>query len=494
MKIQHIFRRITLVFLLTTLLPSVGVQCFTASAQMDPDAVQPAMAELLRRHSTSADTIAKEISSRFFNSAPMQMALARAYYRNNERQKTRYYLKKAMAADPNFTPAYIMYGDLYGEWQVDSASYWFERAVEANPKVPEGYVKYANVMARRDMDKALAKLEELRKAVPTYNVDVEISALYNKKGDDKAAVAALQNVDPETLTMNQLAQYMQNCYWSTYDERAMEVGLIAMRRFPENRGFNRVYAWSAVRSERYDEAFNNAKQWLEKAPTDSVNSIDYLAIGTACVGLGKYEEAFGYLARINDLKDDYFAPQMPKQITQLVNRNVEALKDRGDYEKAADLYSRYIKAYPSDSDPAYQYYTLAQIYRAQQEELDGEQRKEVIKKMFKVYDIIEEKYPDWSNIHYVLYTHARWTYSFFDPENEQSLALPYYQRLYDVLEKREKLSEQENTMIVEACQYTASDSYFQKHDVAKARLWWARILKYNPTNQAAKDALEKIKE
>ena len=138
MKIQHIFRRITLVFLLTTLLPLVGVQCFTASAQMDPDAVQPAMAELLRRHSTSADTIAKEISSRFFNSAPMQMALARAYYRNNERQKTRYYLKKAMAADPNFTPAYIMYGDLYGEWQVDSASYWFERAVEANPKVPEG--------------------------------------------------------------------------------------------------------------------------------------------------------------------------------------------------------------------------------------------------------------------------------------------------------------------------------------------------------------------
>ena len=98
-----------------------------------------------------------------------------------------------------------------------------------------------------------------------------------------------------------------------------------------------------------------------------------------------------------------------------------------------------------------QYYTLAQIYRAQQDELDGEQRREVIRKMFKVYDIIEEKYPDWDNIHYVLYTHARWTYSFFDPDNGQSLALPYYKRLYDVLEKRGKLSEQENTMIVEAC-------------------------------------------
>lgn len=494
MNIAHTFHRILLTIFLAAVLPSAGGVCFNASAQMDPDAVQPAMAELLRRHSTAADTIAKEISNKFFNSAPMQMALARAYYRNSERSKTRLYLKKAMAADPKFMPAYIMYGDLYGEWQADSAAYWFERAIEARPNSAEGYVKYANVMARKDMDKAIAKLEELRKVVPSYNVDVEISALYNKQGDDKAAAAALQDVDPETLTMNQLAQYMQNCYWSTYDERAMEVGRIAMKRFPDNRGFNRVYAWSAARTGRYDEAFANAKLWIDNAPSDSVNSIDYLAIGTACVGMGKYDDAFGYLARINDLKNDYFVPQMPKQITQLVNRNVDALRDKGDYDAAAELYSRYIKAYPSDTDPALQYYTLAQIYRAQQDELDGEQRREVIRKMFKVYDIIEEKYPDWDNIHYVLYTHARWTYSFFDPDNGQSLALPYYKRLYDVLEKRGKLSEQENTMIVEACQYIASDSYFQKHDVAEARVWWARILKYDPTNQAAKDALEKIRE
>ena len=122
MNIAHTFHRILLTILLAAVLPSAGGVCFEVSAQMDPDAVQPAMAELLRRHSTAADTIAKEISNKFFNSAPMQMALARAYYRNNERSKTRLYLKKAMAADPNFMPAYIMYGDLYGEWQADSAA------------------------------------------------------------------------------------------------------------------------------------------------------------------------------------------------------------------------------------------------------------------------------------------------------------------------------------------------------------------------------------
>ena len=95
MKIAHTFHRILLTILLAAVLPSAGGVCFDASAQMDPDAVQPAMAELLLRHSTAADTIAKEISNKFFNSAPMQMALARAYYRNNERSKTRLFKVKA---------------------------------------------------------------------------------------------------------------------------------------------------------------------------------------------------------------------------------------------------------------------------------------------------------------------------------------------------------------------------------------------------------------
>lgn len=484
---------ILLAFLIVTILPLAGCDAGRASAQMDPDAVQPAMAELLRRHSTSADTIAKEISARFYNSAPMQIALARAYYRNNERQKTRYYLKRAMAADPKFTPAYIMYGELYGEWNVDSAAYWYDRAVEANPKSPDGYVHYANVMARKDMDKAIAKLEELRKVAPYYNVDVEISALYNKRGDDKAAAAALENVDPNTLTMGQLAQYMQNCYWSTYDDRAMEVGEIAMKRFPDNRGFNRVYAWSAARSGRAAEAISNATLWLDHAPADSINSIDYLSIGTAYVEQGQYARAFKYLIRMKELTSDYFLPQMPGQIAKLVNRNVESLKEQGRYDEAAQLYSLYIEHYPSETDPAYQYYTLSQIYRAYQDELDGDRRKEVILKMFGIYDIIEEKYPDWNNIHYVLYTHARWTYSFFDADNARSLALPYYRRLYDVLESRGKLSEQENAMIVEACQYIASDAYFQKSDLAEARQWWSRILIYDPANQTAKEALATLK-
>ena len=63
----------------------------------DPDAVASAMAMLIHKHSLNADTIATEISNRFSKSAPMQTALARAYYRNNERGRTRHYLNKAIA-------------------------------------------------------------------------------------------------------------------------------------------------------------------------------------------------------------------------------------------------------------------------------------------------------------------------------------------------------------------------------------------------------------
>ncbi|MBQ0073466.1 MAG: tetratricopeptide repeat protein [Prevotella sp.] len=463
------------------------------SAQKDPDAVQSAMAQLIHHQSTNADTIAVELSKRFKKSAPMQVALARAYYRNNERSKTRYYLAKAMQADDKYSPAYILYGDMYGEWDIDSACYWFDKAIEAKPRDPDGYVRYANVMSRRDMDKAKEKLEELRKVLPSYNVDVEIASLYNKKGDDKSAAEAMAGVDLRSLSMNQTAQYLQNCYWANNDERGIEVAKFAVKRFPQNRGFNRVYSWCAARSGSYKEAIEQGDKWFKNTPVDSINSIDLLTMGSAYLGEGNYDKAFSYWERIKFLKNDYFAPQMRGQINRLVNARVDALKGNGEYDNAADLYRRFVKEYPSETDPAYQLYSLSQIHRDEQEELNGAEKLAAIKKMFAVYTELEDRYPRWENLHFVLYTHARWQYAYFDPQNEEQLAEPYYQKLYDFLQTKNELNDQQKAMAVEACQYMASTEYFQRQNVTKARQWWTRILTFDPDNQSAKDALAKIK-
>lgn len=484
-------RNIIAVLLLIQTMIGGSSMCY---AQKDPDAVQAALSILLHRHSVNADTIAVEISNHFYKSAPMQTAIARAYYRNNERVKTRAYLAKAMKADDKYTPAYILYGDMYGEWDVDSATYWFDKAIKANPKEPDAYVRYANVISRRDMELAKAKLEELRKEVPSYNVDVELAAIYNKKGDDKAAAEAMASVDLNTLSMNQIAQYLQNCYWSKNDERGMEVARVATERFADNRGFNRVYAWCAARAGFHSIALEEGEKWMNSAPKDSINSIDYLTMGNAYLADGKIEKAFDMWREIQSLKDDYFAPQMKGQISAIVSNRVENLKSDGRFDDAVDVYRAFMTEYPSETDPAYQYYVLSQIYRDQQDELNGEEKKSAISKMFTIYREIEAKFPTWSNIHFVLYTHARWTYAYFDQNNEEQLAEPYYQKLYDYLyEKGNDINEQQTNMMVECCQYMASTAYFQRKDVKTARQWWARILKYDPENENAKNALAKIK-
>ena len=472
----------------------------------DPDAVASAMAMLIHKHSINADTIAVEISNRFSKSAPMQTALARAYYRNNERSRTKHYLQKAIAIDETYAKAYMLYGELYGEWNVDSACYWYEKAIQAQPAKPEAYVMYANVMARKDMNKALSMLEQLRSAVPLYNVDVEIAALYNKKGDDRAAAAALEHTDVQSLTMNQLASYLQNCYWSNNDERALEVARVGMERFPDNKGFSRLYAWSSARIGAYKEALDHELDYLSSAPTDSINSIDYLTAGSAYMALNETDKAFEMFAKINTLEDDYFAPQMKGQVTKVVNRDVNRLKSEGQYDAAAHVYSKYIEAYPNSDDPAYQLYALSQIYREQVQALSETpdstdtapanskaELKGALDKLFGIYTTIEQKYPQWENMHYVLYVHARYTYSFLDKDNSQALAFPYYEKLYKLLINRQKRNEQEKAMIAEACQYMGSYYYFQQHDLGSARMWWQRLLNHDPNNQAAKDALEKIK-
>lgn len=469
----------------------VALPVFSAEENEQADATQAALTLLIQKHSVNADTIAKELSHRFRKDPAMQTAIARAYYRNGQDANTRLYLNKAIDIDPRHAPAYILYGEMFGEWKPDSASYWFNKAIAVDSLNPDGYLRYARVNAVKNMELAKAKLEELRRVRPTYDVDAAIAELYNLQGDDKAAAAAFAAANPHNLTMTQLAHYVQNLYWTQQDDKAMEIATIAMQRFPGNKGFNRVYSWSAIRSGLYSEALKNARIWFDNAPKDSINSIDVFCLGSAYLGLGDTEKAFSYYSDIAGM-DDYFAPQMKGQITRMVNNIVDEQKGSGKYDKAAEVYAHYITAYPSD-DQALQLYQLAGIYREQQENLTGEEKKLAIKDMFEIYKEIEANFPDWKNIHYVLYTHARWTYAYFDPENEQSLALPYYSRLYDVLSKETSPSEQQKAMLVEACQYMASDAYFQKNDIPTARTWWSRILKYDPNNESARDALAKIK-
>lgn len=456
----------------------------------EADAVQAALAVVLHKYSTQADTIAKELSERFRDDADMQTAIARAYFRNNEREKTREYLNKTFAIDDEYSPAFILKGDMYGEWDVDSACLWFDKAIAVDSMNPVPYVKYATVMSRKDMDNAIAKLEELRLAVPDYNVDIEIATLYNKKGMDAEAASAMANVDPHTLTMNQLIQFVQNCYWSQDDIRCMELCLVGCQRFPQNKGFDRLYFWSATRANTYNEALEHGKIWFENAK-DSVNSVDYYSLGSCYLGLSRLDEAFETYAKIPNCTD-YFVPQMDGQIRQTLNRRVEALKGEQKFKEALDLYKIYMEKYPS-SDKAYMLYQYASIYRDWQDGLQGDEKLTVIRQMFKVYEQLENEYPNWENLHYVLYTHARWTYAYFDPDNTQCLAEPLYQKLYDYCASKEEQTDQLKNMEIEACRYLASVAYFTRHDLKTARVWWNRILNIDPEDENALKALKTIK-
>ncbi len=478
-------------FSLAVLFSVLGANKGYAYDYKDPDAVQAAMALLIHHQSTNADTIAKEISSRFKKSAAMQTALGRAYYRNNMRETTRKYLAKAYKADSTFAPAYILNGDMYAGWAVDSACIFYNKAIACDSLNPDGYIHYASAMSIKDMDKAKARLEDLRRVKPDYPVDIEIANLYNKRGDDVHAAEAMANVDVDRLSMNQLAKYGQNLYWSNNDEKSIDIAKRGIKRFPQNKGFNRLYFWSATRSGAYRIAKEQGDIWFNATPSDSLNSIDLFCMGSTYLGLGNNDKAFDTWAGIAK-KDDYFAPQMRGQITRVVRKLVDEKKQQGNWNSAIAMYERFMKTYPS-TDGAYQLYQLSNIYRDKANEENGEEKQATIRKMFEIYEEIENKYPRWENISYVLYTHARWTYAYFDRDNSRSLARPYYEKLYEFLSAKDEQTEQEKAMIVEACQYLGSDSYFQHKNLADARVWWRRILLFDPENENAREALDKIK-
>lgn len=470
-----------------------NVQAKVTDDDVDPDeanALQVSLAEMIHKYSVNADTLAKELSAKFKHSAKMQTAIARAYYRNNDRETTRHYLDKAIQVNPKYADSYILYGKMY-EYTVDTCAYWYNKAIDADPQNPEPYLGLASAQAYKDMDAAKATLERLRAAKPSYDVDAAIADLYNRHGNDSMVVQYMNATDPYQLDMNHLAKYIQSSYWAQDYEKAVEISKIAIQRFPQNKSFNRVCAWSLIPLGSYNDALKYGQEWIDSAPADSLNSIDMFTMGSANLALGNTNKGFEYFAKIAKM-DDYFVPQMKQQINNSVGKIRDDLVAQKKYDEAADIYKRFMQTYPG-GDEAYRLYTLSNIYRSQMLEYEGDARKPYLNKLFEVYSEIEKKYPDWENISYVLYQHARYTYSILDPENEQCLARPYYQKLYDNLSKDSNLDDNKKNWMVDACLYLGSSEYFHDHNLTQARVWWNRVLKYDPTNEKAKTALDKIK-
>lgn len=148
--------------------------------------------KLLRISVLTVMALSLVTSVSYGQTAEQHCSKALAYRAQGERDKGMEEFKKAVAADPDFAPAYYGLGGSYSEkGMLDEAIAEYKKALAINPKFAEVYVNLGFAYAKKGKrDEAIA---EFKKAVSIdpHNIlaHLALGAAYNEKGMLDEAIA-----------------------------------------------------------------------------------------------------------------------------------------------------------------------------------------------------------------------------------------------------------------------------------------------------------------
>lgn len=473
-----------------------------AEAQTDIRAVQQALAQVIHNHPEPlcGDTVAQKLSRKFSKSPEMQTAIAAAYMKNNNRERAEYYLAKANNIDRNgmrgYAPALIIQADILRDYNyIDSAAVFYDRAIAVDPTNPDAYINYAMMYARYgNTQKSLAKLEQMRLALPTYNVDATIADVYTMAQDERGATSFYEKTDINLLRKDQVLSYAIGLY----EQKKYSEGIALLNKirtkWPEEKQINRLLLWHCAAAQNYDDAITNARVFMDRTPKDSIWSIDYFALGCSYLlnttpitqtYAEAQNEAFEAFKMCESKTDAWKA--VKKNIPSVFTAATNTLREQKRYDEALALMRRYIALRGSEAT-AFNHISVIQTLNAQLTEIDSDQRTLAdAQPLLKACTDFIRQYPDDQNADYIMFLKWRWLTSFDTNMDYTALqeALDLYRHL-DAMTDRDK---GQDSRLIQVCRYLASYNYEKLNRRTRAKEYWRQILTIDPNDEVAKRML-----
>lgn len=447
------------------------------------DAIQQATT-LIKTKSSDTEKQIKKIAKKFKKDAEVLTAIGRAYLDAKDMDNADKYAHKAISSNKHYGEAYILLGDI--ESAKDNgggASAWYEQATMFDPKNPEGYRRYAMVNSKTSPQNSVSKLEELRKNVPDYPVDIISAEIYEKAGNLDKALSYYDKVDKSKMKDFQLVNYSMDCFLKGNFEKSIAVAQYGQSRFPKNAALNRLLFFNNTDLKRYDEALKYADLLFNHSEETKITELDYLYYGHAYLGADQYDKAIAMFTKSLEANSGNEADK-----SNALKNLSDAYVAKRDYVNAAAKYQEFLKTQKEIT--ASDYAGFANIYVYQAQDSATKDKNPIYDKAFQVYKELGEKFPSVKD--YATLWMARIS-SYEDPDMKSYLAKPYYEQLESMLKGRTDLDETNKGYLLEATQYLGY-YYFKTNDMPNAKLYWKRVLEMDPTNETAKKVLNLTKE
>lgn len=417
---------------------------------------------------TAAKDLVKAYKKQFKKDPAALVALGYSYFGIKNYTTAIECADLALKVNNKFGDAYVLKGDVCS-MQDDggAAASWYQQAMHQDPKNPNGYLGYANVYRKRDPQGAEDAINQLRQTNPEFPVDAELGHLmFNADNMDKA-YEYYSKANMSKLNEGRLAEYALVAGSVNQKDKALEIAMFGLSKFPDSKAFLRLAIINSVGTEKFEEAVNFAKKLI--AAEGENNSGDLIYYGQALSGLGRYDEA---IAKFNKAIEVDSKNIMPYQHIS------ETYAKMGDEDKAIEYSKKYLDLNPNAK--LSEYNKLAAIYMTKVKK--GEDVEANYAKAMQVYDDVIAKYPQVKG--WALTQKANET---FKAEMDDQ-ALELYKNV--ISEISTSTDSDDRGYLTTAYRNVGYILWSSKGDPAAARDYFEKTLELDPENSLAKKYFE----
>ena len=377
--------------------------------------------------------------------------LGRAFLAAKNFEQAKIYADQAMKVGKAVAAGYILRGDIASaEDDGGMAASYYEMATQQAPQEPTAYVKYARVYQKVDPQGAVAMLEKLRTVKPDYPVDAAAGYMYSSNNQLKSAMNYYDKVsNAASLEDYILFDYASTAYVLEQYDKALTLSQTGIQKYPQYGSFNRIALYSSDKQKQYEAAVGYGKQLFAATDTIKYTPNDYIYYADALINTGNVAAAVEAYKHIPEVDAD----------NKEVNKYIAQAYAKGKmFTEAVAAYDEYLKAKGEDV-----------TYKEYDDFAD-------------IYGVIAEKF-DYAAIYAV--SKQATAYYQINPDLKVGIALPYYQKLIELIEAKQDKTAADIKKLATAYQYLAVH-YIQNDKVADAKQWAAKLLEVRPDDETGK--------
>lgn len=418
------------------------------------------------------------------------LAIAKAYDVNNMADKATKKVEEARKANKKDPAVYIYQGDKYRDTkEIGKAAAEYAQAYNFDPKNALAYIKSAQIYLDAGSPTAIDDLKKVLELNPNYLVAYKyLGKVYSQRGEYGNAIDAYKNYfstgeyDVEDLTLYAAALYFTQQY-----DQAKELLAEGMSKDPNNFVLNRLLMYSYADADDFEKGLTAAEKFfsLDKGKREYLAQ-DFIYYGEVLSENNQTDKALEQYKKaieIDPTKTDLY-----KEISTICSNS-------GDVVSAAQFLEKYIELIGEQAQ-ATDHFELGRLYYRAGTGIIKENKEEgtaLLKSADKAFEKVTEQASN-SYLGYFWRGHAN---ASLDPETTQGLAKPYYEKVAQILE--EKADGKNDKELLDAYRYLSYYHYLKFYenksaeDKSKVKEYGEKMLKLDPTNDAAKQLIDAVK-